>query len=362
MFGKWHLGNKAPYFPIHYGFDVFYGLPYSNDMWPVDYDGYTRITDSADYRSKVPLLTLLDGDKPTDTIKNIGDESKLTTLFTNKAVSFIKTNKNNPFFLYLAHPMPHAPLAVSDKFKGKSELGLFGDVIMELDWSLGQIVKVLEDEKLTGNTLLIVTSDNGPWLKFGDNAGSSGGFREGKGTTWEGGNRVPCIIKWPGKIEAGGVNSELFANIDLLPTIAAATGSALPKNKIDGLDFLPLLTRKTAKGPREVFYYYFATHKGANNLESIRYKHWKLVLPHKATTYTKDLQGKDRRPGATSQVDVPLALYDLAHDPGEAYDVQKLYPEVVQKIMGFAEQAREDLGDDLMNRKGKNLRQPAFYQ
>lgn len=360
MFGKWHLGNKAPYFPIHYGFDTFLGLPYSHDIWPVDWDGYTVVTDTANRKSKNPPLPLLQGDKAIDTIRNIDDAAKLTTLFTERSVAFIKANKSRPFFLYLAHPLPHVPLAVSNKFKGKSELGLFGDVIMELDWSLGQILKALDDEKLAANTILMVTSDNGPWLNFGDNAGSSGGFREGKQTTWEGGNRVPFIVRWPGKIEAGGVNSELFTNIDLLPTVVAATGASLPKNKIDGLNFLPLLTRQTPKGPREVFYYYFGV--GANNLEGVRYKHWKLVLPHKAATYTRDPHGKAGKPGPVSQADVPMALFDLAHDPGEAYDVQKLYPEVVQKIMAFAEAAREDLGDDLTGRKGKNLRPPATYQ
>jgi arylsulfatase A-like enzyme len=360
MLGKWHLGNQAPYLPVHYGFDTFLGLPYSNDIWPVDYDGFTLVTDPAHRKSKFPLLTLLEGDRPVDTLRTINDQAKLTTLFTEKAVSFIKENRKTPFFLYLAHPMPHAPLAVSSKFKGKSELGLFGDVIMELDWSLGQILNVLDEEKLAANTLLIVTSDNGPWITFGDHAGSSGGFREGKQTVWEGGTRVPLLVRWPGKIEAGGVNSELFTNMDLLPTIAAATGAHLPQNKIDGLNFLPLLTRKTSKGPREVFYYYFGV--GSTNLQAIRYKHWKLVLPHKSLTYTRELHGTGGRPGAYAFVEVPLALYDLARDPAEAYDVQKQHPEVVRKIMGFAEEARDDLGDDLTQRKGKNLRQPAVYE
>jgi arylsulfatase A-like enzyme len=359
MFGKWHLGNKAPYFPLHYGFDKFYGLPYSHDVWPVNYDGKSLVTDTADRRSKNPLLTLLDGDKPVDTLRNIDDQTKLTTLFTEKAVSFIRENRKDPFFLYLAHPMPHVPLAVSDKFKGKSELGLFGDVIMELDWSLGQILKVLDDEKLAANTLLIVTSDNGPWLSFGNHAGSSGGLREGKSTIWEGATRVPCMIRWPGKVEAGAVNSKLLTNMDLLPTIVAATGAMQPKNKIDGLNFLSLLTGKTNKGPRDVFYYYFGIK--SNNLQAVRYKNWKLVLPHPSGSYST-LHGKDRRPGAILKVDVPMALYDLAHDPGEAYDVQKLYPEMVQKIFGLAEQAREDMGDDLTKRPGKNLRQPVTYQ
>jgi arylsulfatase len=359
MFGKWHLGNKAPYFPLHYGFDIFYGLPYSHDVWPVDYDGGSPVTDPADRRSKHPPLTLLEGDKSVDTLRNIDDQKKLTTLFTQKAVSFIKENRKSPFFLYLAHPMPHVPLAVSDNFKGKSELGLFGDVIMELDWSLGEIIKTLDEEKLAANTLLIVTSDNGPWLSFGHNAGSSGGLREGKSTTWEGATRVPCLVRWPGKVKAGEVNSKLFTNMDWLPTIAAATAAPLPESTIDGLNFLSLLTGKTDVGPREVFYYYFGVK--SNNLEAVRYKHWKLVLPHQSSSYTS-LHGKDGKPGAIIKVDVPMALYDLAHDPGEAYDVQQLYPEVVQKIMGLVEQAKEDLGDDLTKRQGKNLRQPAVYE
>ena len=360
MFGKWHLGNKAPYFPIHYGFEIFSGLPYSHDIWPVNWDGYTPATGPGNRKADYPPLPLLEGDRPVDTIRNLDDAAKLTTLFTTRSIAFIRANKHHPFFLYLAHPLPHVPLAVSDKFKGKSELGLFGDVIMELDWSLGQILKTLDDEQLAASTILIVTSDNGPWLNFGAHAGSSGGFREGKQTTWDGGTRVPFLIRWPGMIEAGGVNSELFTNMDLLPTIVAATGAALPKNRIDGMNFLPLLTGKTNRGPREIFYYYFGV--GSNNLEAIRYRHWKLVLPHRANTYTRDLHGKDGKPGAVSQVDVPLALYDLSHDPGEAYDVQQLYPEMVQKIMGFAEEARDDLGDDISHRKGKNLREPARFE
>lgn len=358
-YGKWHLGNEMPYWPTNYGFDEFFGIPYSHDVWPVDYDGYSLVTDPKDMRSGFPPLPLISNTTVIDTIKNIQEASKLTTLFTEKAVSFIKKNKKEPFFLYLTHPLPHAPLAVSAKFKGKSDLGLFGDVIMEIDWSVGEILKTLENEGLTKNTVLIITSDNGPWLVFGDNAGSSGGFREGKSTTWEGGTRVPFLIRWPGKIEGGTVNSSLLTNMDLLPTIADITGAALPENKIDGLDFLSLLTGKTKKGPRDTFYYYFGT--GSNNLEAIRYKHWKLVFPHKCTTYNKNLPGKDGLRGKGATAEIPLALYDLAHDPGEIRDVKELYPEIVSQIQKIAETAREDLGDDLTQKTGKNVRKPASY-
>jgi arylsulfatase len=231
---------------------------------------------------------------------------------------------------------------------------------MELDWSLGQILKTLDEQKLAANTLLIVTSDNGPWTNFGHHAGSAGGFREGKQTTQEGGSRVPFLVRWPGKIEAGSVKSELVTNLDLLPTIAAAAGAALPQKKIDGLNFLPLLTGKTTKSPRDVFYYYFGF--GTNNLEAVRYKHWKLVLPHKAITYTRELPGANGRPGVTTQVDVPMALYNLAHDPAETYDVQKLYPDIVRRMIAIAEEAREDLGDDLTKKEGKNRRSPIYYE
>lgn len=358
MFGKWHLGNKAPYFPIHYGFDIFYGIPYSHDIWPVDYDGFSPVTDKNDMRSKFPPLPLISQDNPVDTVRNLNDAGKLTTIFTQKAIAYIKENSKRPFFLLVNHPMPHAPLAVSDKFKGKSEMGLFGDVIMELDWSIGQIMKTLDENHLTDNTILMITSDNGPWLHFGDNAGSAGGFREGKSTTFEGGTRVPFIIRWPGKIKAGDVNSQLFTNIDLLPTIAAAAGATLPHNRIDGLNFLPLLTGETSKGPREVFYYYFGFK--ANNLEAVRYKNWKLILPHRVNSY-EALHGKGGRPGVINPVNVPLSLYDLAHDPGERYDVSSLYPDMVSKLQDYAEQAREDLGDDLTKRKGKNVRESAHY-
>ncbi len=356
MLGKWHLGNKPPYFPIHYGFDSFYGLPYSHDIWPRDHNG-NKITTPGDIRGTWPELTLISNDKTIDTIKTHKAQEQLTTTFTDKAVSFINANKNKPFFLYLAHPMPHVPLAVSDKFKGKSELGVFGDVIMELDWSLGQILKTLDDDHLANNTIIIVASDNGPWLSFGDNAGSAGGFREGKLTTFEGGTRVPLLIRWPGRVEAGGINSHLMTNMDILPTLVAATGSALPKQRIDGLNFLPSLLAKNAPAPRDVFYYYF----GKNNLEAIRYKHWKLVLPHTSNSYAA-LHGIEGLQGKVLLVQVPLALYDLAHDPGEAYDVQKLYPDIVKKIQEIADSARRDLGDDLTNQKGENVRPAAVVQ
>ncbi|WP_281631594.1 sulfatase family protein [Flavobacterium luteolum] len=350
MLGKWHLGSKAPYLPVHYGFESFFGLPYSNDMWPVDFN-YKPVKASKGR----PYLTLLEGDKAVDTIRTLDDQARLTTLYTEKAVSFINENKKKNFFLYLAHPMPHVPLAVSDKFKGKSELGIFGDVIMELDWSVGEIRKALRDSKIDKKTILIITSDNGPWKMYGDWAGSSAGFREGKGTSFEGGTRVPCIIIWPDNIPAGMVNSELMTNMDILPTVAAACGAALPVKKIDGMNFLPMLTGLETKGPRDTFYYYY---NDPAELRAIRYKSWKMVFAHHSGSYDAD-RGMNGKMGTYGAFDAKTALYDLSRDPGETYDVQNQYPEIVAKILKLAEDAREDLGDKLTDRIGKNVRNPA---
>jgi arylsulfatase len=324
MLGKWHLGNKAPYLPLQYGFDSFYGIPYSHDIWPIGYDS-VRVTDPKDIRTSWPAVPVYEGNKIIDSIITFERQSRQTSELTERAVSFIKANKKSPFFLYLAHPMPHVPLATSEKFRGKSEMGKFGDVIMELDWSLGEILKTLDKENLASNTLLIVSSDNGPWLNFGDNAGSAGGFREGKQTAFEGGTRVPLLVRWPGKVKAAGINSHLMTNMDILTTIAAATGASLPKKKIDGMNFLPLWLGQSDKGPRELFYYYYDN----NTLRAVRYKNWKLVFPHPSNSYSGQ-HGKGGVPGVQSRVEMPMGLYDLAHDPGEAYDVQKVYPEMVE--------------------------------
>lgn len=356
MLGKWHLGSKAPFLPLQYGFDSYYGIPYSHDMWPIDYEG-KPITDTTNWRGKeFPPLPVVEGDKEIGIISTLEHQAKWTTVLTEKAVSFIRQNKSQPFFLYLAHPLPHVPLAVSDKFKGKTNAGLFADVITEIDWSVGSIMEALDKNGLSKNTLLIVTSDNGPWLSFGDHAGSSGGLREGKGTAWDGGTRVPCFIRWPGKVEAGSVCSQLMTNMDILPTVVAAAGAPMPEQKIDGFNFLPLLTGRSAQTPREVFYVYY----DLNNLKLVRYKNWELVLPHRSQAYSQGSPGKNGKPGPTPIVDVPMALYNLTHDPGTVYDVQKQYPEIVEQILKLVEKAREDLGDELTQRKGKNVRPSAI--
>jgi arylsulfatase len=341
MVGKWHLGAKAPYLPIHYGFDEYFGLPYSNDMWPVDYDG-KPIKDSTNPKARYPPLPLLEGDKPIRYIQTLEDQGELTGIYTRRACQFIRDNRKHPFFLYLAPSMVHVPIYASPAFLGKSGAGLFGDVMMEVDWSIGEILKTLEETGVSRNTLVVFTSDNGPWLTFGDHAGNAGGLREGKGSSWEGGQREPCIMYWPGMIQPGVICSNLSSTIDLLPTIAHLCGARLPPSKIDGVDITSLLTQSAGPGPRDEFVYYYRH----NSLEGIRKGQYKLVVPHRGQTYKTYQPGKNGYPGGYAEVDVPMALYDLAHDPGETQDVQKSHPEVVTEMLELVDKYRKSLGDD----------------
>lgn len=341
MIGKWHLGGKAPFLPTHYGFDEYLGLPYSNDMWPVDYDG-TPIKDTSDRRYRYPPLPLLEGDAPIRYIRTLDDQSELTGIYTRKAIQFIQKNKNHPFFLYLAHSMVHVPIAVSARFRGKSGRGLFGDVMMEVDWSVGEIMRTLKETGLDRNTLVVFTSDNGPWLNFGNHAGNTGGLREGKGTSWEGGQREPCIMRWPASIPAGTICNRMAATLDLLPTIAHICGATRPENRIDGIDILPLLKGDPDANPRDELAYYYHT----NSLEGVRRGRWKLVVPHQSQTYKMYPPGQNGYPAKTGHVEVPLALYDLATDPGETLDVQSQHPDIVKDLQALVEKYRADLGDD----------------
>jgi len=345
IFGKWHLGSELEFLPLQQGFDQYYGVPYSHDMWPMH---------PAQARAQYPPLFWIDGNNNGKEIKTLDDVSELTPQITARAVSFIKENKNKPFFMYVPHPLPHVPLSASARFKGKSQRGVFGDVLMELDWSVGEILKELKAQGVDQNTLVIFTSDNGPWLNYGDHAGSSGGFREGKGTSFEGGQREPCIMRWPGVVPANRVCNKLLSTIDILPTIAKLTGAKLPSRKIDGIDFTDLLKGDESKSPREEFLYYYRK----NNLEAVRKNDWKLVFAHQGRSYEGPVPGKDGKPGLTLENHVvPRALYNLGRDPGERYDVLEQNPQIVAELEKIAERAREDLGDDLQQRTGKNQRQ-----
>ena len=354
IFGKWHLGYQRQFLPLQQGFDEYLGLPYSNDMWKYNLDGTAVTPEQNKNKAGYPPLPLIDGNEMVTEIKTMDDQSSLTTRYTERAISFIDKHKNEPFFLYLPQSMPHVPIAASAKFKGKSEQGTYGDVVMEIDWSVGQILAALEKNGLTENTLVIYTSDNGPWLNYGNHAGSAGALREGKGTSWEGGQRVPCIMKWPGHIPEGIVCNKMAATIDILPTLAGIAGAPLPKLKIDGVNILSLMKGDQNANPREIFLYYY----NSNCLEGVRKNQWKLVFPHQSQTYEGYLPGNDGIAGKTGTIRVESALFDLRRDPGERYDVKEMYPEVVAELSKIAENARADLGDGILNIKGANVREP----
>jgi arylsulfatase len=347
IFGKWHLGFQNEFLPLQQGFDEFLGLPYSNDMWHYNIN-------LKNMNPKYPPLPLIEGNKMIKEIKTMDDQAQLTTLYTEYAVNFIKKNRNNPFFLYLPHSMPHVPLAVSDKFRGMSKQGTYGDVMMEIDWSVGQILQTLENFGIAENTLVIFTSDNGPWLNYGNHAGSAAGLREGKGTTCEGGHRVPCIMKWPGKIPEGTICNNIASTIDILPTLAAIAHTALPEKKIDGVDIISPMSGDENANPRETFFYY----NQSNCLEAVRKNQWKLVFPHQSITYEGSPPGIDGLYGHVKNVNVGLSLYDLRCDPGERYNQAIYHPEIVDELNHLADQMRQELGDSLLMIKGKNVREP----
>lgn len=352
IFGKWHLGDAPEFLPTRHGFDEYLGIPYSNDMWPVDV--YT-MPNGATKKTMFPPLPLIRNENPVDTIENLEDQARLTKIFTDEAIRFIKKNKNRPFFAYIPHPMPHVPINASPEFRGRSKQGMYGDVIMEADHHVGRIMETLREEGLEENTLVIFTSDNGPWLNYGNHAGSSGGLREGKGTTFEGGQRVPCIMKWKGMVPEGRVINQLASAIDLLPTIAYFTGTDLPIHKTDGVNIHALVEGDVDATPRRTFLYYYRR----NSLEAVRKDNWKLVFPHPSRSYTGQDPGFGGAPGkAPENVEMPRALYDLRRDPGEAYDIQAYYPEVVAELEQLASDARKELGDDLQKINGSGSRQP----
>ncbi len=356
IFGKWHLGHHPQFLPTHHGFDEYFGLPYSNDMWPLHPEFANLPPDAAKRKRGFPDLPLIEGDTIVNPKVTSKEQTQLTTWYTERAVKFIEENHERPFFLYVAHNMPHVPLHVSDKFKGKSQRGLYGDVIEEIDWSVGQIVAALARHGLEDRTLVIFTSDNGPWLSYGNHAGSAGPLREGKGTCWEGGVREPFIARWPGKIPAGRVCNEPAMTIDLLPTIAGLVGAELPKHKIDGLDVWPVLSGVAgAKNPHDAYYFYY----NDNELQAVLSGHWKLYLPHTYRTLGGKPGGRDGSPAPYQQRKVQShELYDVGTDVSETTDVAAKHPDIVERLLGLAEVARADLGDALTSRTGSGVRQP----
>jgi len=351
MYGKWHLGDRKKFLPLQHGFDEYYGLPYSNDMWPRGHRG----EEHAGRKKEYPPLRMFKGNKVVDDEVTPEDQTQLTKEYTRRAVDFIDRHRDQPFFLYVPHSMVHVPLYVSKEFEGKSGAGLFGDVMMEIDWSVGEILAALKHNGLDEKTLVVFTSDNGPWLNFGNHAGSAGPLREGKGTMFEGGCRVPCVMRFPGQIPAGSACDELCATIDLLPTVARLLGEELPTDRIiDGHEIWPLMTgEEGAVSPWDVFYCYYD-----NELRGVRDRRWKLMLPHQSRTLAGKPGGSDGYPVQYTQAKIGLELYDLENDVGETRDVAAEQPEVVARLTAAAEKAREDLGDVLTGRKGMNVRPP----
>lgn len=346
IFGKWHLGSQHAFLPLQNGFDEYYGLPYSNDMWPF----HPQQGEIFNF----PDLPTYDGN---EVVGYNTDQSCFTTDYTTRSIQFIRKNKNKPFFLYLAHSMPHVPLAVSDKFKGKSEQGLFGDVMMEIDWSIGEVWKTVKELGLEEQTLIVITSDNGPWANYGNHAGSAGGLREAKATTFDGGNRIPCIMYWKGHTQAGTICNKLASNIDLLPTFAEIAEAPLSPRKIDGVSILPLIEGDEQANPRESFVYYY----NRNDLEAVTDGEFKLVFPHKYVTYGAYAPGNDGKPGNLATVELRASeLYDLRRDPGERYNVLHQYPERAAKLMKIADEKRKELGDNLTRAKGTEVREPGL--
>lgn len=341
IYGKWHLGHLPGSLPTRHGFDEYYGLPYSNDMRP-----------TPGVKSSYPPLPLIEGEK---VVTLDPDQSRLTTDYTDHAVRFIAKNKDKPFFLYVPYAMPHVPLAVSARFKGTSQQGMYGDVIQEIDWSVGQVLAALKENGLDERTLVIFTSDNGPWLSYGNHGGSAGPLREGKGTSWEGGVREPFVARWPGHIAAGTVCSEPAMTIDLLPTFVGLAGAKLPELPIDGKDIWPLLSGKPgAKNPHEAYYFYWE-----RGLQAVRSGRWKLHFPHTYRTLADGKGGKDGKPAAYKETRTGLALFDLREDPGETTDVADKHPDVVKQLEALAEKARAELGDSATKRTGSGYRPPS---
>ena len=321
--GKWHVGDHPDFLPTRHGFDHYFGLPYSNDMGPAETADKSK---TALKKKATPPLPLVRDDKVIETISP-SDQNKITERYTDEAVHFIRDNKDKPFFLYLPHTAVHTPIHPGNKFRGTT-YNPFGDWVSELDWSVGRVLDTLAELKLDQNTLVIFTSDNGPWLVQGTNAGVAGPLRGGKGSTWEGGLREPTIAWWPGKVSAGSVCDAVAANFDFLPTFVKLAGGELPKDRtIDGKDISPMLLGQSKTSPHEAFYYF-----AGNRLEAVRSGPWKLASIARRGEMTN-----------TNEAFTPR-LYNLDQEIGERTDVAARHPEVVKQLQKLLAEMNADLG------------------
>ena len=330
--GKWHVGDQPEFFPTQHGFDHFFGLPYSNDMQP-----HPNATGRESTYPPLPLLQ----DK--NILEAPVDQDTLTARYTEQAVKFITDNRDHPFFLYLAHTAVHVPLHPGANFKGKSHNGLYGDWVEEVDWSVGRVLEMLKQLNLDSNTLVLFTSDNGPWLVQGDHGGVAGPLRGGKATTWEGGMREPTIARWPGKIPANTICDAVASEMDVLPTFVKLAGGEVPTDrKIDGLDIWPLLSGQSQTSPHKALYYF-----DSRRLQAVRSGPWKLAIAPQGT-------GKGSGAPESATFDEPR-LYNLDADIGEQTNVASQHPEVVAQLQDLIKQMDGDLG---RNSRGPGVRPP----
>ena len=317
--GKWHLGDAKPFLPTQQGFDEYFGLPYSNDMW-------NGPEGKANPNNPYPPLPLYDGDKIIETEPN---QRFLTHRYTERAVDFIQRNREKPFFLYLPHSMPHIPLHVHPDFEGRSEQGLYGDVIQEIDWSVGQVLKALKDCGIEEKTLVIFSTDNGPWLTMGKRGGQAVPLRDGKQTKYDGGHRVPCVMRYPGKIKPGTTGNEMISSIDLFPTLAKISGGKVPNDRsIDGIEAWDYFSGKSETSPRDTYFY---------NKNVVRHGKWKLFLPGDYVELNPEKL--NNRPVKYENV----RLYNLDTDIAETTDVSADHPETVAALKKLLADYVEDL-------------------
>ncbi len=357
-FGKWHLGHQPKFMPTRQGFDVFAGIPYSNDNGPL-HPSVRGIPSLPWYENET--VTELDP-----------DQSKFTSRLTERAVGFIKENRSRPFFLYLPHIMPHVPIAASAAFRGGSKSGLYGDTVQELDAGIGTVLATLREVGIERDTLVIFLSDNGPFLSYGDHAGSARPFREGKLTALEGGVRVPFIVSWPGKVPAGRTSGQFITGLDLLPSLVHLAGADLPRATTDGQDLSGVLLGTRGAAARDSFLYY-----SGRELHAVREGRWKLHLAHDYLTVNgppgsggKPANYANMKPDSIEESGVrgiasrhgyrvekfAQSLFDLDKDPGETADLAGAHPDIVGRLMKLAAEARIDLGDSLTGALGANLR------
>ena len=318
IIGKWHLGDQPEFLPTRQGFDHYLGIPYSNDM----------LKKSAD--TKIPVVPLLRDEKIVELMD--GDaQTRLVEIYTKEAVDFIGRNKDKPFYLYFAHNAVHTPIHPGAAFAGKSQNGRFGDWVEEVDWSVGQVLDALRSQGLDKDTLVVFTSDNGPWLIKGTDGGSAGPLRGGKGSTWEGGVREPTIAWWPGRVPAGSVNDAVAGTIDLLPTFVALAGGTVPASPvIDGRDITPILLGQSKESSREAHYYF-----SGYDLQAVRQGRWKLALVP---------QPEGNNVKKSPKLAAGLRLYDLDAEIGEQTDVAAQHPEVVAKLKALADKMAAEIG------------------